>query len=270
MKAILPEINKANTAREINRFIKGIIFGIVVITPVSGGTFLLILGIYEELMRDLSSLNIMRWLSFGAGTSLGIVLSGIIFMGLFERYTLFIVAFLFGCILASIRSILGEHYRPNTRRITVLIAGMIIGLFLASISEMTAVGEVDPGMLYIMLGGALSSLAMILPGVPGGVILILMGIFTHMMQSIAELDIPVLFMFLIGSIIGILTLANILNKLYEKHKPVLSWLFVGLVLGSGRMLLPFAVEGPVMYFIYAIIGFIPVWIWTNKNTIRQN
>ncbi|MGM0419473.1 MAG: undecaprenyl phosphate translocase family protein [Bacillota bacterium] len=250
---------------ETYKFLQGLLVGIVIITPISGGTFLLILGLYEDLMRDISNFKLLRWLTFLVGTLFGVVLNGLIFTKLIETYTIFIVGFLFGCLLASIRDILDGEYKPGFRRLLFLLAGLGIGLFLAGINELTITGVTSPGLLNTLLAGSLSSLAMILPGVPGGSVLILMGMYYPMMRAIANLDFITLSIFLVGGILGILGLANILNKLYGKYQDTVSWFFVGLVLGSSKILLAFVVESPLIYFGMAVLGFITIWTWSNNS-----
>ncbi|MGM0411187.1 MAG: undecaprenyl phosphate translocase family protein, partial [Bacillota bacterium] len=216
---------------EFNKFWKGLVVGLVIITPISGGTMLLVLGLYEELMRDISSFKIFTWLSFGFGSILGIFLSGRIFATLFNSYTLLILGFLLGCILASIRAVLGDDYHLTIKRLIVLGIGLVIGLFLADLSDFGAVSQVSPNNFTLVLGGALSSAAMIIPGVPGGTILILMGIYDDTIMALGNFDWSVLIIFALGAFAGIIGLSNIFNRIYSQYRAGLSWFFVGLIFG---------------------------------------
>ncbi|NLB53357.1 MAG: DUF368 domain-containing protein [Syntrophomonadaceae bacterium] len=248
------------------KFIKGAAIGLVIILPaVSGGTILLAMGLYEDLMKDLSRLRLMPWLPFAAGMLGGILLSGLFLAWLFETYTAIILAFLLGCILASVKSILGEDYRASVIRVISLAFGLASGLALAGVTDFGVVNGTAPGPFILVLGGALATAAMILPGVPGNAVLIIMGIYDDIMLALAGLEWKMLLTFALGCFIGILGLSNALDKIYSRYRDILNWLFVGLVIGTSKMLVPADLDEPLIFAIVAIIGFALVWIWESKS-----
>ena len=250
----------------VEKLIKGVIIGLVIIMPgISGGTILLAMGLYENLMHDLSRFKLAPWLPFAIGMLGGIFLSGWLFAWLFETYTIIILAFLLGCILASVKSVLGEDYHPSVVRVISLAIGLAIGLVLANASGFVTSNTVPPGTLILLLGGALSSAAMILPGVPGSSVLIIMGIYNDMMYALARLDWMTLTIFAAGSLLGIIGLSNALSKIYSRHRDILNWLFVGLIIGSSKMLVPASLDNPLTFVLVAILGFALVWIWESGN-----
>ena len=100
---------------------------------------------------------------------------------------------------------------------------------------------------------------MIIPGVPGGTILILMGIYGDMIAALANFQWVVLAIFFGGAILGIIGLSNLFSRLYKRYNSGLSWFFVGLILGSIRMIIPSTFDNPLVFIFSAIIGFIIVW-----------
>jgi putative membrane protein len=232
---------------------KGIITGIIIILPgMSGGTLLLLLGLYEKLVADLSRLRILPWLPFVAGAAGGILVSGAAF------------SWLLGCILASIRAVLGEHYRPNYRRVLLFLLGAAIGFILAGEPMSMVEDTVRPGIGLLLIGGALACAAMILPGVPGSSVLIIMGIYDDMLQALADFDWRVLMVFVLGAAIGAFGLSNALDNIYSRYRASISWLFSGLILGSARMLIPGNWDNPLPIIILAAAGFALVWWWGEK------
>lgn len=245
--------------------VKGIVTGVVMVLPgMSGGTLLLLLGLYEKLVADLSRLRILPWLPFVAGAVGGILISGVTFHWLLESYTNFVSAFLLGCILASIRAVLGQYYRPNYRRLLLFLLGAAIGFILAGEPMSMVEDTVRPGIGLLLIGGALACAAMILPGVPGSSVLIIMGIYDDMFRALGELDWLVLSVFSLGAAIGAFGLSNALDNIYSRYRASISWLFSGLIIGSARMLVPTNWENPVLLLILAAVGFALVWWWGEK------
>jgi len=244
---------------------KGLLTGFVIVLPgMSGGTMLLLLGLYEKLMRDLSRLRIWSWIPFALGAAGGILLSGWAFTWLFETYSSIVAAFLLGSILASIKSVLGENYRPSFRRVAVFLIGLAIGVILAGTPISVVESAARPNLALLLIGGALASATMILPGVPGSSVLIIMGIYDNMMQALADLDLVTLGIFIVGAAIGIFGLANALDNIYSRYRATISWLFSGLILGAGRMLVPTSFNHPLLLIIAAVAGFALVWWWGSK------
>lgn len=245
--------------------IKGLITGFVIILPgMSGGTLLLLLGLYEKLMHDLSRLKLLPWLPFAAGVAGGILLSGFAFSWLLDSYTPFVLAFLLGCILASVKAVLGEHYQPSLRRIVLFVIGAAIGLVLAGEPMGLVEDSVRPSIGLLLIGGALACTTMILPGVPGSSVLIIMGIYDDMFRALAELDWVVLIIFAIGAVVGVFGLSNALNKIYTRYRISVSWLFSGLIVGSARMLIPTSLDNPILIILLAVTGFTLVWLWGKR------
>ncbi len=250
----------------IKKFFKGALIGLIVILPgISGGTVLLVLGLYEKLVRDLSRLILIPWLPFLIGMGGGILLSGWIFAWLFRYNSDVILAFLFGCILASVKTVLGENYRPNLKHLTAFFIGFIIAFSTANIGDLGTISPVAPNKFLFFAGGAVASAAMILPGIPGSAVLILMGIYEDIMLALAEFNWLTLGIFGLGSVIGIVTLSNALDKVYSRHRSFLSWLFVGLIIGSSRVFLPNTLDNPLSFVIPTVLGFLLVWKWDAKN-----
>lgn len=245
--------------------VKGLITGVIVVLPgMSGGTMLLLLGLYEKLMADLARLRLVPWLPFALGGAVGILASGVGFAWLLQSYANFVSVFLLGCILASIRSVLGEYYHPNFRRVLLFLVAALIG-FLLSSEPMAIVENADrPGVALLLIGGALATAAMILPGVPGSSVLIIMGIYDDMFNALAEFDWPVLLVYILGAAIGVFGLSNALDNIYSRYRASISWLFSGLIIGSARMILPTSWDSPLLLLALAVAGFALVWWWGER------
>jgi len=235
----------------------------MILPGMSGGTVFLIFGLYENMVKDILELKLKPYIPLVIGIVGGIFLGGSIFGIFFENYRNATVAFLLGCLLASIKSVLKGSPKLNGNFLGMLIAGAIAGAIMVGEPLGLAVETEDVSLLAILIGGAFSSAAMIIPGIPGSSVLILMGIYDTMLFSIKELEMINLLIFGLGSVIGIILLLNILSKLYTRYKAMISYFFAGLILGSSRGIAPSTVSvGIVVLF---IIGFAAVWIFSGSQ-----
>lgn len=244
--------------------IKGLILGCIIVLPgMSGGTILLIFGLYEKMVNDLTNLIIKPYIPLLAGSIIGIFLGGIGFTQIFEKYPDLTLAFLLGCLLASVRPVLRDTPKISKNGVVAFVSGALIGYIMVGEPIGLTEGNIEPNWFVLLIGGALASAAMILPGIPGSSVLIILGIYDVILSSIAELNISVLVTFGIGSLVGITSLLKLISMLYERHKSFASYLFAGLILGSTRGVIP-SVLDPVIIFI-TVIGFTMVWIWSGKD-----
>ena len=244
--------------------IQGLIAGFVIVLPgMSGGTVFVILGIYERMIKDLVKFNLKPYLPVLAGALVGIFLGGMAFALFFQNYRDATAAFLLGCLIASIKAVLNNCPKTGRRKYLFIAIGFTVGYLMVGepVNILTA-GE-DVSIFVLFVGGALASAAMIIPGIPGSSVLIVLGIYDTMLFYIKELAIQKLLIFGAGSLSGIFLLISLLERLYEKHRGVISYFFAGLILGSSRGLLPYKFSLTVA--VLFILGFSLVWYWSGKS-----
>ena len=244
--------------------IKGSILGFIMVLPgMSGGTVLLIFGLYEKMVNDLLKLNIRPYIPLVVGIIIGVFISGFTFAMFFENYRDLTVAFLLGCLLASIRAVLRDCPKINNLGWMALVGGGLLGFLMVGEPLGLEVNTGEANWVVLLVGGAISSAAMIIPGVPGSSVLIILGIYDVILSSIAELDYINLLIFGTGSVLGITMLLKILGALYERYKVIASYFFAGLIFGSARGVLPSTIDtGTITVF---LIGFVLVWIWGGEE-----
>ncbi|SET50082.1 putative membrane protein [Natronincola peptidivorans] len=244
--------------------IQGVILGFIIVLPgMSGGTVFLIFGIYENMLKDLVKFNVRPYLPLLLGTIIGIFGGGMIFALFFEAFRDETAVFLMGCLIASIKPVLKGCPKVNPKRLIFLTSGLLLGLFMGGEPMGIVMGSENISWLLLFIGGAVSSAAMIIPGIPGSTILIVLGIYDNILFAIKELQLGILIFFGVGSLIGIFSLAKILNIIYEKYRSLISYFFAGLILGSSRALLPYTLDLSIV--VIFIVGFGLVWIWSGKK-----
>lgn len=247
----------------MNSWLKGILLGFVMLLPgVSGGTAFVILGVYEDLVRDLACFNLKPHARLFGGIVLGFFLSGSLFSLFFETHRNEAAVFLLGSLIASIRFVIRTDYRINKKLLGLFVIGFTAGFILAA--EPIGVGEyVDNiSLAYIFLGAALSSAAMVVPGLPGSSVLIIMGLYDNIFYYLSELRVFQLLTFGAGSLLGMFLLVRLLVRLYEKYSLPLSYIFAGLILGSARALIPSEINVWIVFLF--ILGFSSVIVWGKK------
>nr|WP_318684065.1 DUF368 domain-containing protein [uncultured Acetatifactor sp.] len=92
-------------------------------------------------------------------------------------------------------------------------------------------------LLLKILQGALIGLGAVLPGISGGVLSVVFGIYKTIMELLAnpfrnfKTHVPKLLPYIIGAVIGFMGIANLLAFLLEKYPDPSVCLFVGLIVG---------------------------------------
>lgn len=230
-------------------YIMGFVLGLVILLPgMSGGTALLLMGVYEDILKDLSKFKVLKYYKLILGCIFGIYVGGILFAFLFENHRDVTMAILLGGLLASIRSIVSKQPCCNIKLFGLLIFGVAIGYLSSSEpSSVQVIEDVPAGILII--AGALASAAMIIPGVPGSSVLIFFGIYEEVLFYVSSVALLPLSLLLLGSAIGSVFLVKILAMAYEHYKGQLSYFFSGIILGSSKMLFP-------QHFTLEVVGFL--------------
>ena len=240
----------------ISWFIKGFGIGAANVIPgVSGGTIALITGIFERLIDALKSFNLtslkllyhLKFKEFTKYTDLVFLIS--VFGGavasiftfarllayLFENYPVFVWAFFFGLIIASVYFVGKTIEKINLPVILSFIIGTAIAVW---ISVQNPAAEND-AFFYLVLCGIIAIISMILPGLSGSFILVLMGNYQLVMiDSVNSLNFHVLLPVALGIVIGLPAFSNILSWIYKKYKNQTIASLTGFILGSLIILWP--------------------------------
>ena len=278
----------------IKLFFKGVFMGIADAMPgVSGGTIALLVGIYEELIKSISQLNISLFFelkkngfnsvwkklngNFLLVLSLGIGISLISFVkisaNLLENFPLFIWSFFLGLIFATIYVIYKLINNWSVVSLFFLVTSILFSLFLSSFSiyETTEIS-----LFFVLFSGIIASSAMILPGISGSLILVILGVYAYLIKSLDNLEFIVIFTFILGAIIGLLGFSRILKYLFKNHRNVTYTIMLGLVIGSIEKVWPwnksFSVELSNLNLSISvslvILGFIIVFLLEKTKKIK--
>lgn len=237
-------------------FLKGMAMGAADVVPgVSGGTIAFIAGIYERLINAIKSINGANlkllftgkikdfWNNIDANFLICLV-AGIAtsFLSIAKLMTYLLVhqpillwAFFFGLILASTYFV-AKDVKWNWKTIVSVVVFAVLAFFLTSPQNQPL--NTSDSYWYIFICGAIAICAMILPGISGSFILVLLGEYFFVLQSLTELNIPVLLVFIVGALIGIVTFANVVSYLFSHFKMITLAALTGFMVGSLNKIWP--------------------------------
>lgn len=239
-------------------FLKGIGMGGADVVPgVSGGTIAFITGIYEELLESIKkvdltalryffSFQIKKFWSHINGNFLVILLSGI-FLSLLTlsrlisylllEYPILIWSFFFGLIVISSISV-GREIKSWDLK--VVIAG-ILGIVIAYYVTIATPAETSTELWFIFISGAIAICAMILPGISGSFILLILGKYEYVLNAVRDFNIPVIVVFGIGCVVGILSFARLISWLLKNYHNTALALLAGFMVGSLNKIWPWKI-----------------------------
>ena len=235
--------------KEAGLFLKGFAMGAANVIPgVSGGTIAFITGIYERLIKalksfDFSILNLLmqghfrevlektdlKFLSIlFSGIALSIFSLAHLLEYIIKGYETFTLSFFFGLIVASS---LGVGRQIGKFSLGVLITFLIGYSGAVSVAFITPL-EANDHWAYVMLCGVVAISSMILPGLSGSYVLLLMGNYVLMLQSISHLNFKFLIPFVLGCLLGVVIFSRILNYFFDHFHDATLSLLTGCVVGS--------------------------------------
>lgn len=239
----------------IGVFLRGLLMGAADIVPgVSGGTMAFITGIYDTLIASIRAVDIEfarrvlkfdikgAWehingnfllpLAIGIATSI-LSLARIISWTL-EHHPVPLWAFFFGLILASALVLMRQVENWNAARVACLVLGTGIALYIG----LSAAIDFDIGPLGIFAAGFLAICAMILPGISGGFILVLLGMYGPVIEAVKSLDIAFLAVLAAGCVAGLMCFSRLLHWLLHQYRQATMSLLTGFLFGSLAVVWP--------------------------------
>ena len=257
----------ANLLKYVGVAFKGACMGATDVIPgVSGGTIAFLMGIYQELLDSIKSVNGEAFkllfkgkiadfwkhingnflLSIFAGIIVSVFSLARLMKYLLEFHPIPLWSFFFGLILASAIYILKGLDKWSLQNIISLLIGVGVAAFICVASP----AQTPDALWFVFLSGAIAICAMILPGISGSFILLLLGKYAFVMTAVTDLNIPVLAVFALGCGIGIISFSHFLSWLLKKFYMLTIALLSGFMLGSLLKVWPWKVPGAAEGFDY--------------------
>tara|TARA_B100000614_G_scaffold26628_1_gene20699 strand:+ start:420 stop:1259 length:840 start_codon:yes stop_codon:yes gene_type:complete len=266
-------------------FLKGMAMGISDLIPgISGGTIALLLGIYKDFISSLKSINYKSFiylirldfkklnnqlnLCFLLPVFFGILISIFVFSSLISflllDYKFLLFSFFFGLIFFSSIRLISNLKPSSTLDFLTVFVGLVIGLsffFISSISTSNSI-------FSIFLAGFIAISAMLLPGISGSYILLILGKYEFMLDSISSFNWINILIFSLGAIAGILSFSKMIHYLLKNYYRSTIFFLSGLMMGALNKVWPWQLDNKIVLPEGDIL--IPIIIFIFSGIISYN
>lgn len=264
----------------IKNIIGGMAVGVANIIPgVSGGTIMVILGLFDQLIECISRVtklnnpkrkkDIIFLFQILIGVAIGLVAFANVIDWLFTRYPTHTMFWFIGLIALSIPSVIKKELKGYKIAWVPALTGILIVLILVYLNPDQAALqlEVFPEItlvlvLKLMLIGIIAGGTMLLPGVSGSMVLLIIGeyyLFKSYVANVLTFDwiilIPLVFIG-IGVVLGIVISAKLAQFFLKKHRRGTVSFILGLIIASALVLIPLDVSYDVGLILTSAIAFL--------------
>ncbi|MFW6384792.1 MAG: DUF368 domain-containing protein [Halodesulfurarchaeum sp.] len=257
-------------------YLKGFAMGSADAIPgVSGGTIALITGIYDRLVGAIANIDrdgvfvlltsalraystedrirglerafqmdlpFLFVLAFGV-VSAAVTAANVILVGITE-FPGPTYAFFFGLIAASVYVLRDEMTIDSSRGVLVAFVGFVLAFVLSGSFD----GSFGDGLLVVFLSGAIAICAMVLPGISGSLILLALGQYELMVETVHRLTdavlngagseiaapLAILVVFATGALLGLLSFARVVSWALETYRRETLTFLIALMVGALR------------------------------------
>ena len=247
---------------------------------VSGGIVAIVTGFYPEFLLSLKRLNFNAFFMLITGKfkqfyrytntlflsliALGIVLSYFTVSRVLDialiRYEQYVKALFFGMVVMSVLVLIRDFKKWELKFLLFSFIGLLVGITLTFFEPASE----NRNLFFVFFCGFVSIIGMTLPGLSGSFLLILLGnyalllvdavnavwkfvveliqnpsAFSALAQEYNEL-LTILVIFIVGSIVGLVSISNLLHYIIIRFEQRLSALIIGFIIGSLPILWPWS------------------------------
>lgn len=240
--------------------LRGLVIGVANIIPgVSGGTMMVSMGIYDQLIHAVTHLfsDFKKSFQFLLPIGIGIVLALAILAKLFDYLLLnwpiptnmAFCGLIAGSLPPIFKQVQGKRLTISMALAAIIFFGIVVGGALLGESHGTQNVVLSTsffGLLMLFIVGVISAATMVIPGVSGSMILMLLGYYEPVINLVSE-TIDALLHFDFGSlwhcillalpfglgvIIGVFAIAKLIEWVLEHYEAQTYWAIIGLIVAS--------------------------------------
>ena len=228
----------------INYFVKGVLIGISFLVPgMSGGTMMILLGVFDESIRAINHLikgkfhkfDLMVVMGLGALVALS-VFSPLVLTLLNGNYAL-TVSFFLGIILTGVIVLYQEINDKSIqlKDFVYLVIGIVIVIALDTKGAQFLSLEGDNDVwrfITLVIVGIPIAVALILPGISTSFLLLSFGVYEMVLNAIITFDIAIVLPLALGVVLGTILLTGYLERQLTHNKRRLYMVVIGFIIGS--------------------------------------
>ncbi len=237
----------------IKLMVKGFFVGIANIIPgVSGGTLMIALGIYQDIIEMISHFftNLKKHLKLllllGIGSGLSIVIGSFVIPSALENFRLPTILFFVGLIIGGIpmlfKKVKGNSNSPINIGLFLITFSLVMAMTFLN-TNTTAVNFENLNILsyvFLFLVGVVAAASMVIPGISGSFMLIFLGYYEPILNTIKDFlslnnlgtNFTILAVFGVGVIVGIALVAKLIEFLLAKFEIRTYYAILGFVISS--------------------------------------
>ena len=247
---------------------------------VSGGIVAIVTGFYPEFLHSLKRLNFNAFFMLITGKfkrfyrytnalflsliALGVVLSYFTVSRVLDialiRYEQYVKALFFGMVVMSVLLLIRDFKKWELKLYIFSFVGLLVGVSLTFLEP----APENRNLLFIFFCGFVSIIGMTLPGLSGSFLLIILGNYAlllvdavnavwefvvKLIQNPSRFSavahehnelLTILVVFIVGSIVGLVSISNLLHYIIIRFESRLSALIIGFIIGSLPILWPWS------------------------------
>ena len=226
--------------------------GVAELIPgISGATVAVIFKIYPNLMTILSNLRVqnltlnIRSLSqtFQFNVSVPLLFSMMLAVILCSKAISYLLDnyeelfFLSLGLLMIVLSFYIIHFLKDLIKDKKLVIFLSLGIIIGFALQELNTGSGNTSFGYLFLSGILAFSFFLIPGISGSAMLVILGVYCHIIQAVAIFNFTILAPFALGCLVSLLLLPKAVLSIYDSHELTLMHFFSGLILSSGISLL---------------------------------
>ncbi len=249
--------------RLIKDILKGAVIGVANAIPgVSGGTMMVSMGIYDDIIHCITHLfkqfkeSVKTLLPYFVGMALGIVGLAYFIKALYANVPFQTSMLFIGLILGGLPILTGKLKGTKIKAPHILVflaffAAIICMQYFGGAGRDVSLGLDVFSLLLLFLVGVIASATMVIPGVSGSMMLMILGYYNPIINSITDFTSAlaagdfqkalhicgVLIPFGIGVVVGIFAIAKLIEILLKKYEALTYSAIMGLVISSPVVIL---------------------------------
>lgn len=248
-----------NLKEWILNFINGFCMALADSVPgVSGGTVAFILGFYDKFIGSLDGLfrgkmeekksALLFLIKLGIGWACGFIIAALVLGSIFNEQIYNISSLFIGFIIFAIPIVIYEEREALKKNYLNVIFALIGIAFVVAITLLNPasgqgisvhVDNLSIGLIaYVFFAAMIAISAMVLPGISGSTLLLIFGLYVPIMSAVKEFlhmnfsYFPILCVFGLGVITGIVLFVGLIRKALEKFRPQTIYVIIGMMIGS--------------------------------------
>ena len=272
----------------VRNAIVAVVIGIFMMMPgVCGATLAVIFGIYDRLIRDISQPR--KYLREDAWFLLTIIVVGLIGAFICLKFLAFLLddyevplMFFFATAVAiqlpDLWKQAGGGGRPTSYNVLALAVGFILMIVVLYAYVTSGGWEAPSNPIILIAAGVIYGACLLSPGVSGSTVLLALGLFTVVVDGLADLDLMAIAPLVAGAAIGVLLFAKVIDHFITHNRSSTYFAIIGLTAGSVVTVVIQAIlkmeEGDsILLCILAIVAGIALGVvthlFTSKYTVPQ-